>query len=73
MKLKEWMRKNKVRQDVFAEEIGVTQSALSKICCGARTPLAGTMYRIAIATKGAVMPNDFFDFDFGEELQRKAA
>lgn len=72
MKLRNWMKKNGVRQDAFAEEIGVTQSALSKLCCGSRTPLAETMRRIAIATKGEVMPNDFFDFDFGED-ERKAA
>jgi transcriptional regulator with XRE-family HTH domain len=73
MKLPDWIRENKTSQGQFARDIGVTQPALSMICAGIRQPSASMMHRIAIATKGGVMPNDFFDFDFGESADRKAA
>jgi transcriptional regulator with XRE-family HTH domain len=69
MKLRDWLRKNKISQNGLADDLGVTQSCLSKICNG-RIPSVDMMRRIARITNGEVMPNDFFDdLDF----ERKAA
>jgi DNA-binding transcriptional regulator YdaS (Cro superfamily) len=73
MKLRDWMKDNDVRQGAFADEIGISQAALSMLCTGKRRPSAEMMHIIAVATKGSVMPNDFFVFDFEEDAERKAA
>ena len=53
-KLKTYLEANKIRQEDFAPEIGITQSALSKICNGVNTPRLGTALAIERATRGAV-------------------
>lgn len=60
MKLKDWLKANKVSQAALAAKVGITQVTISRICKGGY-PGAETMYRIALATGGDVQPNDFFD------------
>ena len=71
MKLRDWIRSKRMKQSEFAALIGMDQSAISLLCNERAQPSMETMRRIAIATKGDVMPNDFFDF--GDELEKKAA
>lgn len=73
MKLRDWIKSKGIRQADLAEQIGMDQSAISLLCNGRAQPSVETMRRIAIATKGEVMPNDFFDFDFEKDFERKAA
>jgi transcriptional regulator with XRE-family HTH domain len=60
VKLKDWLRSNKVSQASLGAKVGITQVTVSRICKG-DYPGAETMYRIALATGGSVQPNDFFD------------
>ena len=60
MKLVDWIRANGVRRAEFAETIELSQGMLSRICNGYQ-PSPAVMMRIAAATKGAVLPNDFFE------------
>jgi 3,4-dihydroxy 2-butanone 4-phosphate synthase/GTP cyclohydrolase II len=73
MKLRDWLKSKKMRQIELAQQIGMDQSAISLLCNGRAWPTEETARRIAVATKGAVMPNDFFDFDFEKDFERKAA
>ena len=70
MKLKDWLQVRKVTQRELAAKVGIAQPSLSLFCTGRGYPTAETMRRIAIATEGEVMPNDFFD---GLVFERKAA
>ena len=70
MKLRDWMKKNGVKQDQFAVETGIGQSTLSQFCTGARRPSLKMMGRIREATKGEVTPNDFLE---DLEIEKKAA
>ena len=65
MKLRDWLRREKVSQAEMAAKLEIAQATVSRICKG-DYPGPDTMRRIAIVTKGAVMPNDFFDFEFEE-------
>ena len=60
MKLVDWIRDNRVKRAEFAAEIDLSQGMLSRICNG-YLPSPAAMIRIAAATKGAVLPNDFFE------------
>ena len=60
MKLRKWMRANDVTQGDLANQVGLSQAMLSRICNGYQ-PSPAVMMRIAVATKGAVLPNDFFE------------
>ena len=73
MKLRDWLKSKKMSQAELAKQIRMDQSAISLLCNGRAWPTAETARRIAIATKGEVLPNDFFDFDFMEGSERRAA
>jgi transcriptional regulator with XRE-family HTH domain len=73
MKLRDWIKSTKMRQADFAAKIDMDQSAISLLCNGRAQPSVETMRRIAIATRGEVMPNDFFEFDFEKDFEREAA
>jgi 3,4-dihydroxy 2-butanone 4-phosphate synthase / GTP cyclohydrolase II len=73
MKLRDWLKSKKMRQADLAEQIGMDQSAISLLCNGRAWPTEETARRIALATRGAVLPNDFFDFDFERDFEREAA
>ena len=53
-KLTSYLKENGLSQAVFAEKIGISQSALSKICTGENLPLLETAIRIHRETSGEV-------------------
>ena len=59
MKLETYLAERKIRKRAFAEEIGVTPSLITDYVKGRREPSLATMRKIAVATGGAVKPNDF--------------
>ena len=58
MRLSDWLRKSGVTGEVFAERVGVTQSAISKIARGASWPEPDTIAAIERETKGKVTVGD---------------
>ncbi len=60
MKLRDWLKKEGIEAREFAPLIGRTPEAVRRYVTGDRIPDKDTMPLIAKATKGAVMPNDFF-------------
>ena len=52
--LTSYLKSRSISQAVFAEKIGVTQSAISKLCSGAIFPELETALTIARETGGAV-------------------
>jgi transcriptional regulator with XRE-family HTH domain len=59
MRLDEWLKQKRVRQEDFADMIGVRQSAISHLVRGKRNPSLELMLKIEAATKGKVRPNDW--------------
>lgn len=59
MTLKEWLAANGMTQDQFAEEWGIGQSTVSRVCVGGHCKPAVAIV-IHTATKGAVTPNDIY-------------
>lgn len=60
MTLDQWMTRQGLTQQQFAEVAGISQSFVSRILAG-QTPSAATMRTIFRVTNGAVTPNDFFN------------
>lgn len=60
MKLRKYLKLNKISQTEFALLIGVSAQAISAFCLGTRIPRPDVMQKIFLATGGAVTPNDFF-------------
>lgn len=58
-----WLLNNDLSIVDFGRKVGVTHSTISRICSGAKKPSPSLMERIALATGGAVQPNDWFDLD----------
>jgi len=52
--LQEYLRANKKTQREFAEELGITQVHMSRICTGARMPSMRLALRIHNVTGGQV-------------------
>lgn len=65
MKIDEFLKKECLKQEVFAEKIGVTQGALSRYVNGVRLPPPSIMRAIYVATRGVVTPNDFYGLPDG--------
>lgn len=66
MKLDEYLKTRNITQADFAEKVGVEQATISRLMPrdgepAARKPSFDLMAKIAAATSGAVMPNDFMD------------
>jgi DNA-binding XRE family transcriptional regulator len=57
--LKEWLAKNGITQDQFAEEWGIGQSTVSRVCMGGNCKPSVAIV-IHTATSGAVTPNDIY-------------
>jgi transcriptional regulator with XRE-family HTH domain len=62
MKLADYLEKNEIDQASFAKALGVTKKAVQFWVGGERHPRLEQMQKIAEATKGEVMPNDFLSF-----------
>lgn len=61
MKIRAYLKLNKITQSEFADIIGASPQAISCFCLGTRIPRPDVMRKIFDATNGAVSPNDFFD------------
>ena len=61
MKIRAYLKLNKITQGEFADIIGASPQAISCFCLGQRIPRPDVMRKIFDATNGAVTPNDFFD------------
>lgn len=59
MTLKEYLKLHDLRPEDFAEIAGVSKGGVYKWMNGERYPRLPSMVKIAKATDGAVMPNDF--------------
>lgn len=60
MKLRAYLRDNRIKIGAFAETIFVDRVSVSRYLAGGR-PSSTIMERIQAATAGAVTPNDWFD------------
>lgn len=65
MKLKEWLKKNKIAQVTFAVQLGVTQQYLSKIIHKRYYPSRKLASNIELLTKGEIKAAEIF-FDSEE-------
>ncbi len=70
MTLEQYMTLNRLSLSKMAEEIGVSQSALTLYVQGKRMPRPWVMRNIYRATQGQVTPNDFFDFRISTKTDR---
>lgn len=61
MKIRSYLKSNKITQAEFAALVGTSAQAISCFCLGQRIPRPDVMRKIFDATNGAVTPNDFFD------------
>lgn len=59
MKLKDFLKEEKITQEKFAEILGVGQNLIS-LWCNGTIPRADQMNKILLATKGKVTANDFY-------------
>ena len=59
MNLKSYLDRNSIDTLTMAGRLGVTKEAVRLWICGERRPRLEHMLRIAEATGGEVMPNDF--------------
>lgn len=59
MKLNEWLRAERKTQEIFASEIGRSQSYIAQLCAGTKWPSKETAQRILTATHGQVTMHDF--------------
>ena len=61
MKLEHYLKTHHISRRAFAEEIGISVSAVNHWINEIRRPEDDMKRVIAEATKGAVMPNDWID------------
>lgn len=59
MRLKDWLKKQKLSQAAFAKKIKSSQGHISELASGKMRPTLETVGMIAKATKGAVSVNDW--------------
>ncbi len=75
MKLKEYLKKNKLTIAAFADSIGLAPFSVERYVKG-RLPQPDAMVSIFRETKGAVAPNDFYPLNpsrSGKAKNKKAA
>lgn len=72
-KLGAWLFDNSLTIAEFAPRVGVSHATVSRICAGGWMPSADLMEKIAHATHGAVLPNDWFDLSALELREEGAA
>lgn len=56
-----WLHETGQTSVAFAEQVGVSQAAISRFCAGKQIPRRDIMVSMYRLTNGAVTPNDFFD------------
>ncbi len=66
MKLGDWLKSKNLSDNEFARQLGCEQSTITRLIGRdgkppQRKPRFDLMTRIAVATNGAVMPNDYMD------------
>lgn len=59
MKLREWLKTNRIKGYEFANRIGVSPPTISEYCAGQAWPSRDKMEAIARETNGEVTANDF--------------
>ncbi len=72
MKFKVWFESSGLSQTEFAKKVKITQSAVSHLLKGRKSPSLDLILRIEKATGGRVKPNDWRD-DAKPESMRIAA
>lgn len=60
MKLKEFLKREQVSIEDFAQKMGLSYAAVRQYVNAGRVPTPKVMRRIINVTDGAVQPNDFF-------------
>lgn len=60
MKLKYYLRTNRINQAQFAKQCGLSEASISRIISGERQPSLKVMQIIFVASNGKVTANDFF-------------
>ena len=73
MKLREYLKKNKIRQAEFAAIIGVSHRGLKYYISGSYMPSREIMIEIARATDFEVTPNDFYNIGDVKNATRSRA
>lgn len=63
MKLKSYLKANRIPVPAFAESVGVNRQAIYSYLRDEKKPSEETMLNIVTVTGGAVMPNDFYNID----------
>lgn len=63
MKLKDWLKKEKLTQEKLSEGLEITQVAISYYINEQRIPRPETMAKIIAYTKGEVTANDFYGIE----------
>ena len=61
MRLQDYLITNNLTPAKFSEIVGVSPSMIYRLSGASRHPSPALMKRIARATRGQVMPNDFVD------------
>ncbi len=59
MTLEQYLQENSKTASVFASEIGVPASTITRLLANQRSPRLELLARIKAGTDGAVTPNDF--------------
>jgi len=68
MKLGDWLEREGIKHPQFAARIARTPEAVRRYVAGDRIPDKDTMPLIVEHTRGAVMPNDFFNVPAAEQV-----
>ena len=68
MKLKEYLRKNKIKQISFATKMGISKAHLSMIVNSKRVPSSPNVYKIKCETGGLVCIEDYFTDEEGNPI-----
>lgn len=72
MKLSSFLYREEISQTQLAKAAGLDHSTISRLASGAVRPDWTAMERLAVVTKGAVMPNDFLVGDLSPRGKVKA-
>jgi transcriptional regulator with XRE-family HTH domain len=62
MTLQEWMIERDMSDTQLAKVLGINRSMVYRLRLGQRAPSLRMMEQIAVASGGAVLPNDWSDF-----------
>ena len=71
MKLSEYLKKNKISQEKFAELVGVTRPFITNIANGKKNPSIQLAGRIEEVTKGKVTLKDLLEMNAPSRLKKK--